>query len=1385
MRDAATLCIFVPTPDLVTILAPELLTSIASSNSPITAPAALNLTSSGSGGTGTYTYSWTGPGGWNSTDQNPSRDPSFASYSGTYTVTITDENSCTSTASTDVVITQPVLTTYYVNDGVMSGELWCTIPGDDLYPGTQEYPFATISHAISAAGSGNTINVDAGTYTEQLLIQKDLVLNGAGIAKTIVKAPADLSNCVAGITGVGTNWFTDYLLAAYPLDWNGAAATGTPITVKVTGFAFDANAAYHDCDRYSGVFFGCVKGATYADAGLFSSAVVNFNTADPSATGVRILGDSKLSVDNCGIDYTINGIAAYGDLSTAPDPDVFINANGPDCIKQSLEGVEYAISICFGATGVVNDNVLTDPSVNGIFVSSSNNVTITGNTISNQWNGIMLYNANSNLVGTAGTGNGNTISACASNGIYLGASNNNIILANSVSNVHSGNTGTPGACGWGIGLDYSYDGDWNPISPCSNNLIGDGTLANANDITNCDAGIIFYTNGTGNKANGNKIHGNVPHGLNNIGGAVVDATRNWWGNATGPTVAGNSCGTGDALTDEANVSYEPWKDGVPSWIDIYKLQASVTLQTDVSCFGGNDGSVTVVATSGTGISPYTYSIDLGQNYLTSGTFGSLTAGPYMVYVKDANDCIVYIPILIIEPTQLVAAIISQANVSCNGGNDGSVTVTATAGSGTAPYKYKLGTGGTYGSSGTFSSLIAGSYTVYVQDANLCEINVPVTITEPTQLAATITSQTNVSCNGENDGSVTVTASAGSGTAPYQYKLGTGGTYGSSGTFSSLFAGSYTVYVQDANLCEITIPVNITEPAVVDAPTAGNVTVYYDGLSHTGTATPPLGSTVVWYDAATGGNVTVAPSGINVGIYTAWAESVNSTTGCISATRTQVTVSINPAYELTLTVFLQGPYSAGQMSTALNSYLPEIQPFNDVPWSYLGEETLPDPLSEDAVDWVLVELRSDINNMVEQKAGLLYKDGTVSVSFTSSSPGGNYVVVWARNHMPVMSALKVNLPIEGAAYDLTSLANLYGHENAIPNVPAINLGGGIYGMIAGDVTKNGMLSYSGPGNDRGPIIARIVAENGGSGNINNDTDPGYWQEDATMNGIVLYMGGTVPEPNDRAIIYSNLYPILTGNYYLNYTYTSVVPGAYTGSKDGSNDGPVDIHFVETATDISIEVVTNELIESGMADNIQFTLAWKAGDTEVEQLLITFASDFDLMPQGDAVTVNGTKYLVYASVTPTILPDVWNTGEAVTVMTFEKEYGQLIADRLWIANNDITSNNNGEYYLSNWGSDVTGLIYTSTVGIETVEAGQMKLYPNPVNSNNLFVQMNTTGEEHLEIEIWDMTGNLFKKFEYQKDAGTATFTIDVSAFYSGVYFINVIGEKVRFTDRFIVK
>ena len=156
-------------------------------------------------------------------------------------------------------------------------------------------------------------------------------------------------------------------------------------------------------------------------------------------------------------------------------------------------------------------------------------------------------------------------------------------------------------------------------------------------------------------------------------------------------------------------------------------------------------------------------------------------------------CTASCSVTITEPAVLVATCSVVSNVSCNGGNDGSASVSASGG--TAPYS----------GTGSFTGLAAGSYTYNVSDANGCTASCSVTITEPAALSASCSVVSNVTCNGGNDGSASVSASLG-GTAPYS------GT----GTFTGLTAGSYTYNVTDANGCTASCSVTITEPAALVA-----------------------------------------------------------------------------------------------------------------------------------------------------------------------------------------------------------------------------------------------------------------------------------------------------------------------------------------------------------------------------------------------------------------------------------------------------------------------------------------------------------------------------------------------------------------------------------------
>ncbi|UII30376.1 gliding motility-associated C-terminal domain-containing protein [Fulvivirga ulvae] len=233
-----------------------------------------------------------------------------------------------------------------------------------------------------------------------------------------------------------------------------------------------------------------------------------------------------------------------------------------------------------------------------------------------------------------------------------------------------------------------------------------------------------------------------------------------------------------------------------------------TSTTDASCNGGSDGTIDVTASGGTGT--LEYSLD-GVNFQASNQFTGLSAGSYIVTVRDANLCTITVGAVINEPLVITAST-STTDASCNGLSDGIIDVTASGGTGTLEYSLD---GVNFQTSNQFTGLSAGSYTVTVRDANLCTITVGAVINEPLVITAS-TSITDASCNGGSDGTIDVTASGGTGTLEYSLD---GVNFQASNQFTGLSAGSYTVTVRDANLCTITVGAVINEPLVITVSTS--------------------------------------------------------------------------------------------------------------------------------------------------------------------------------------------------------------------------------------------------------------------------------------------------------------------------------------------------------------------------------------------------------------------------------------------------------------------------------------------------------------------------------------------------------------------------------------
>jgi hypothetical protein len=181
--------------------------------------------------------------------------------------------------------------------------------------------------------------------------------------------------------------------------------------------------------------------------------------------------------------------------------------------------------------------------------------------------------------------------------------------------------------------------------------------------------------------------------------------------------------------------------------------ATYTATKTLACNSGNIIYTSVKAVNGK--KPYQYSIDGGANYQSSNVFNVKT-GTYAATVKDSAGCIIATnSISITLPPSALAIKTASTNVSCLGGNDGSIATIVTGGYGT-PYVYSIN-GGAYRASNIFDSLQAGTYAVLAKDSTGCLIGKNAVITQPATPCSTFNAPGTgpVSSTGEMQGELKV------------------------------------------------------------------------------------------------------------------------------------------------------------------------------------------------------------------------------------------------------------------------------------------------------------------------------------------------------------------------------------------------------------------------------------------------------------------------------------------------------------------------------------------------------------------------------------------------------------------------------------------------------
>lgn len=717
-----------------------------------------------------------------------------------------------------------------------------------------------------------------------------LLLSGGLSAQTLIMN--EVSNGPSG-----NQEYVEFVVydTAVVYDCNG----GPPPCIDIRGWIFDDNSGYHNS---VGVAPGCVR---FAYNALWSCVPVGtiitiYNDADPNTTVTALGTDVSLTDGNCRLtipisstlfesnpttpgavacSYPVTGWVAGGNWSYT------LLANTGDCARiVDVSGCEV-FSVCWGTA---NANNLIYFSGNG----QDDVWSFTNNTNNNPFLQANWTQACAGDISACGSndqtpGYGNN----SSNATWIGSMNNNCtaITPLSASNGSSANsscgcTGTASANASGSIGPYTFQ--WSP-APGS----GQGTA----NVTGLCAGTytcvvtsaihcsdtLYYTITSPASFSVNTSGTNITCSGGNNGtasatptGGTAPFSYSWFpSGGTTANATGLSSGTYTVTVTDATLCSST---ATITLTQPSAVTANITPVTNVSCFGGNNGSATVTPNGGTPGYTYSWAPSGGTGTTASG----LTAAIYTVTVTDNAGCTQTATTSVTQPAVVTAIITSSSGVTCFGGANGSAIVTG--GGGTVPYTYSWSPSG--GSGNSASGLGAGVYTVTITDNNGCTATTTTNITAPTQLTASVPAVTNPSC-GAGNGSAT--ASASGGTGPYTYTWSPSG--GSSITATGLSAGTYTVTVTDNHLCTATATVTLVSPSSPSANITSSTDVScFGGNNGSATVTVTGGSPGYTYSWSPSGGTSTTASGLTASIYTVTA---TDNAGCTATASVTITAPL--------------------------------------------------------------------------------------------------------------------------------------------------------------------------------------------------------------------------------------------------------------------------------------------------------------------------------------------------------------------------------------------------------------------------------------------------------------------------------------------------------------
>jgi gliding motility-associated-like protein len=806
------------------------------------------------GGTGLYAYEWIPSGGF--------ADIATGLTPGTYTVIISDENVCTTTATVDIIESNPIVVTT---------------------SGTNLLCFEDNSGTVTAVANGGSA---AFTY---LWSDNNAQINATAIglnAGTYTVTATDTNNCTA------TNTVTIISPTAITIQL-------TPTNISCNGFndgEITALASGGD-GSYSYLWSNALATATISNLNAMTYTVIATDGMGCTASAEVMLNESTaMSLTISGTDISCSGgndgttnVIATGGATTYNylwnDP-----SNQTTATATGLTAGIYTVTVTDANLCTIENSItITEPAglsiasisqtTVGCFASNAGEATV----ITSGGTGTVTYNwspsgGNSNIATGLAPG---TYAVVITDENLCDITANVDIIENDPLLVDiegtdvlcgEGNDGTATVTPLGTSGPYTYlwsDPSTQTGATANNLTVGTYTVT-CTDVYNCTATVsvtltepegftvypvvadvscfggsdgdagVFHTGGvypyefnwsTGDYAistntnfaqwdldpNGCIIYNTlsttpVTSFLDTICYIATDGVNTINAYVITSIVATGSCAANAADTDNDGVCDANDPDindpCIPNSFDMNEngvcdfLEPNVVsttyLETEVST-SNNTACINLPATFDAANTTYAFCDNSDGNFTRN-----VTAGTYTVTVTDAKGCTYSAEIVVSEPP-ILDSTVSGTNVNCFGGADGETNVTVAGG--TPPYSY-LWSDATAQTTDTATGLIAGTYSVTVTDANMCTMESSINIVQPSAaLQITSIAQTFIGCADSNEGEAQVIATGG--TPPYIYDWISGD---SANNIANLATGTYTVIITDANGCTIDGTVDIVEYA---------------------------------------------------------------------------------------------------------------------------------------------------------------------------------------------------------------------------------------------------------------------------------------------------------------------------------------------------------------------------------------------------------------------------------------------------------------------------------------------------------------------------------------------------------------------------------------------